>query len=268
MWKMLFYWRKGNNIIMEFFKYEGTGNDFIMIDNRVAGIQFTENEIVELCDRNRGIGADGVILIEMVDDADFYMRYYNSDGSQVGMCGNGGRCISLFAHHLGIGGVVKKFRAKDGLHTAEIMYSDDKEGFVKVRLIDIVDITKIDDNNFSLNSGVPHHVRFVDDVTSIDVECVGREIRYSVDGGTNVNFVQIIGNLLVLRTYERGVEGETLACGTGATAAAVAAHSNGRVQGNEIDVRVLGGELKITFDNNYCNVWLAGAARRVFKGTI
>lgn len=253
---------------LDFYKYEGAGNDFILIDNRMADIRLSVEDIVALCNRNMGIGADGVMLIENSKDTDFYMRYYNSDGSEVGMCGNGGRCISLFAHHLGIGGTIKHFKAKDGNHTAEIVTADDKMGLVKVKLIDIDEVKEIGENKFFLNSGVPHYVEFVDDVKSVDVESVGREIRYSVEDGTNVNFVQMVGDLLVMRTYERGVEGETLACGTGATAAAVAAHFSGKISKNTVDVRVLGGELKITFDNDYKNVWLIGGARKVFKGEI
>lgn len=254
--------------MIEFYKYEGVGNDFVLIDNRTAGLKLSSETIVALCDRNRGIGGDGVILIETVANAAFYMRYYNSDGSEVGMCGNGGRCISLFAHHLSIGGAVKRFKAMDGDHTAEIVRANDQEGLVKVKLIDICGIEKIDDTNYFLNSGVPHHVQFVDDVTSVDVECAGRTIRYSVEGGTNVNFVQVLGDMLVMRTYERGVEGETMACGTGAAAAAVAAHFSGRIRNNKVIVRVLGGELIITFDHDYKNVWLEGDARKVFKGEI
>ncbi|MEG0500587.1 MAG: diaminopimelate epimerase, partial [Rikenellaceae bacterium] len=133
---------------------------------------------------------------------------------------------------------------------------------------DIDGITQLDDTKFFLNSGVPHHVEFTDDVKAIDVEHLGRKIRYSVDGGTNVNFVQVAGDTLIVRTYERGVEGETLACGTGATAAAVAAHYSGRIHSNRINIRVLGGELQIAFDPDYHNVTLTGSARQVFKGEI
>lgn len=254
--------------MIQFYKYEGAGNDFILIDNRTAGIQLSIEEIVALCNRNTGIGADGILLIKSAEDADFYMRYYNSDGSEVGMCGNGGRCISLFAHHLGIGGCVKKFRAKDGLHTAEIVTADDKAGSVKVKLIDIQSIDKLGESKFFLNSGVPHYVEFVDDVRNVDVEEAGRKIRYSIEGGTNANFAQIVGDLLVVRTYERGIEGETLACGTGATATAAAAHFSNRIKSNNINVRTLGGELKITFNDDYTNVWLTGTAKKVFKGEI
>lgn len=253
---------------LQFYKYEGAGNDFVMIDNRDGKLSLTTKEIEALCDRNMGIGGDGLMLIETLQGYDFYMRYYNSDGSEVGMCGNGGRCIALFAHHLGIGGSVKKFKAKDGEHAAEIVSADERNGIVKIQLIDIEQINKITTDKFFLNSGVPHYVEFVDDVKKVDVESLGRRIRYSVEGGTNVNFVQIVGDTLIIRTYERGVEGETLACGTGATAAAVAAHYSRRVSSNNVNVRVLGGELSVSFDETYRNITLTGGARKIFKGEL
>lgn len=253
---------------LQFYKYEGAGNDFVMIDNRDGKLSLTTKEIEALCDRNMGIGGDGLMLIETLQGYDFYMRYYNSDGSEVGMCGNGGRCIALFAHHLGIGGSVKKFKAKDGEHAAEIVSADERNGIVKIQLIDIEQINKITADKFFLNSGVPHYVEFVDDVKKVDVESLGRRIRYSVEGGTNVNFVQIVGDTLIIRTYERGVEGETLACGTGATAAAVAAHYSRRVSSNNVNVRVLGGELSVSFDETYRNITLTGGARKIFKGEL
>lgn len=253
---------------LKFYKYEGAGNDFVLIDNRDGALHLTAEEIETLCHRNMGIGGDGLMLIETLEGYDFYMRYYNSDGSEVGMCGNGGRCISLFAHHLGIGGKVKHFRAMDGDHTAEIISSDAIMGVIKIGLIDIERVEQLAENKFSLNSGVPHYVEFTDDVTSIDVESAGRAIRNSVEGGTNVNFAQVLGDTLVVRTYERGVEGETLACGTGATAAAVAANYSKRITSNTINIRVLGGELQVTFDNNYHNVTLTGSARQVFNGEL
>lgn len=253
---------------LEFYKYEGAGNDFVMIDNRDGKLSLTTKEIEALCNRNMGIGGDGLMLIEPLNGYDFYMRYYNSDGSEVGMCGNGGRCIALFAHHLGIGGTTKHFKAKDGEHTAEILSADERKGVIKIQLIDVEEVRKVTSEIFFLNSGVPHYVEFVDDVKKVDVETLGRRIRHSVEGGTNVNFVQVVGNTLIIRTYERGVEGETLACGTGATAAAIAAHYSHRVEGNRIEVRVLGGELTISFDENYRNVTLTGGARKIFKGEL
>lgn len=251
-----------------FYKYEGAGNDFVLFDNRKGLISLTESQITNICDRNRGVGGDGLMLIENCEGYDFYMRYYNSDGSEVGMCGNGGRCIALFAHHLGIGGKVKHFRAMDGEHSATIISDDKKDGIISIQLIDIENIKSLSNTKYFLNSGVPHYVEFVDDIKNVDVESAGRAIRYSIEGGTNVNFAQVAGNSLIVRTYERGVEGETLACGTGATAASVAAHHSGRVTGNIIDVRVLGGELTVSFDDSYHNVILTGNARQVFKGVI
>lgn len=254
--------------MLKFYKYEGAGNDFILIDNRENTINLSTNEIEQMCSRNMGIGADGVMLLETLEGYDFYMRYYNSDGSEVGMCGNGGRCISLFAHHLGIGGSTKYFKAKDGDHEAKIDSCNKKDGIVSIKLIDIDRINTIDNKRYSLNSGVPHHVEFVDDIKKVNVELLGRKIRNSVEGGTNVNFCQIVNGMLIIRTYERGVEAETLACGTGATACAIAAHYSKKINDNNISVMTLGGILAVSFDDNYRNVTLTGPARQVFKGSL
>lgn len=255
---------------LQFFKYEGAGNDFIMLDNRENPIVLTKQQIMAICDRHFGVGGDGIMLIESQKESDFYMRYYNSDGSEAEMCGNGGRCITLFAHHLGIGEMTKNFKAKDGFHSATIIEATSTTGEVAINLIDIDKITDLGNNKFMLNSGVPHYVEFTDSVEAIDLNSASRSIRHKKN--TNVNFAHYNGdNTVNVRTYERGVEGETLACGTGATATAIALHHSKYTNATTVTVKTLGGDLKISFDynnNKYSNIVLTGAARMVFKGEI
>ena len=267
---------------LQFYKYEGAGNDFVMIDNRKGEISLTTQQISALCHRHFGIGGDGLMLVETLKGSDFYMRYYNSDGSEAEMCGNGARCITLFAHHLGIGDNVKYFHAKDGAHSATIISSTETTGEVAVKLVNIETVKQLSPNKYFLNSGVPHYVEFVDDVENIkniDLEQDGREIRYDScfesTNGTNVNFATYSAKdeYIAIRTYERGVEGETLACGTGATAVAVAYHFGKMTNKEEINIKTLGGILKISFTFNesnsvYSNILLTGNARLVFKGEI
>lgn len=258
---------------IKFYKYEGTGNDFIMIDNRNKELSFSKEDIISICNPHLGIGGDGLILVENFDNFDFYMRYYNADGSEAEMCGNGGRCIALFTHHLGIGGVVKHFMAKDGAHMAEIINYTDSGGEVSIKLIDINCVTKLADNKFFLNSGVPHYVELADDIENIDLESAGRKIRYDVKfkDGTNVNFIKVDSKGVSIRTYERGVEAETLACGTGAAAAVIALHYAELIKSQSSDVFAKGGKLKISFDYDgliYSNITLTAPVRIVFKGEI
>lgn len=255
---------------LQFFKYEGAGNDFVMVDNRENSISLTTQQITAICDRHFGIGGDGLMLVENLKGNDFYMRYYNSDGSEAEMCGNGGRCITLFAHHLGIGEMTKNFKAKDGFHSAMIINATSTTGEISIGLTDVEKISDLDKNKYMLNSGVPHYVEFTDEIESIDLNSASRGIRY--EKNTNVNFAHYQGdNIVSVRTYERGVEGETLACGTGATATAIALHHSGITNATTITVKTLGGDLKISFDYNnkkYSNVVLTGAAKMVFKGEI
>lgn len=257
---------------IEFYKYHGAGNDFVLIDNREGNISLTTEQIASLCDRHLGIGGDGLMLLETIADYDFYMRYYNADGSEVGMCGNGGRCISLFAHHLGVGETEKKFMAKDGEHYARIISDNGSLGLVEVKLIDILDIDIESNEVVTLNSGVPHYVRFTDDIDAIDIMAEGSAVRYSPKyeprGGINANFVTAKDGKLYIRTYERGVEGETLACGTGATASVVAAYVTKRIDTLSHSIITKGGELIIGFDSNFKSITLTGEAERVFKGII
>ena len=252
---------------IEFFKYQGTGNDFVMIDNR--DLQFPkERELIEkLCDRRFGIGGNGLILLENDDHSDFKMVYYNSDGNESTMCGNGGRCIVAFAHFLDIFEDKTTFEAIDGVHEAEI-----KNGIVKLKMSDVNSIKNIDEN-FELNTGSPHFVQFVNDVENFEVYKNGNEIRNSAtyrNEGINVNFVEEISpEEIFVRTYERGVEDETYSCGTGVTASALVFLTDKNQK--EVQVKVLGGNLKVYAEqdgNSFKNIWLEGPAKQVFKGKI
>ncbi|WP_372937153.1 diaminopimelate epimerase [Seonamhaeicola sp.] len=254
----------------EFYKYQGTGNDFVMIDNRQQ--KFDKNNtkrVAFLCDRRFGIGADGLILLENHDEYDFKMVYYNSDGNESTMCGNGGRCLVAFARDLGIIKNKATFEAIDGLHHA---YIDDD--IVKLQMQDVDEVNKYDSHVF-LDTGSPHHVQFEDHIDTFNIKEKGAKIRYGApynDVGTNVNFVKKISDdTFLVRTYERGVEDETLSCGTGVTAVAIAMNATKQTKDNTITLKVQGGELKVTFDvvnEAYKNVWLIGPAKLVFKGTV
>lgn len=255
---------------LQFYKYQGTGNDFIMIDNRRLFFPKTNTNLIhKLCDRRFGIGADGLILLEPSDNEDFTMVYFNADGNEGSMCGNGGRCLVAFAKQLKIIENETTFYAVDGLHYATI-----KKGIISLKMIDVNEIEITDSYSF-LNTGSPHHISFCDTVSDINVKEVGAEIRYGApyfEVGTNVNFAeQITENSFKVRTYERGVEDETLACGTGVTAVAIAAHKTSKTTSNHIKIEVLGGNLEVSFDkegDNYKNVFLTGPAQFVFEGKI
>jgi diaminopimelate epimerase len=256
---------------VEFYKYQGAGNDFVMIDNR-SGFFPKENTqlIAHLCDRRFGIGGDGLILLENDSDTDFRMVYYNSDGNQSSMCGNGGRCLVAFAKDLNVIENETTFIATDGLHHA----SFEDNGLVSLQMIDVPTIDIKKDYSF-LNTGSPHHVQMVEDLEHFNVKENGSAIRYSElygAAGSNINFVKKIDDATFrLRTYERGVEDETLACGTGATAVAIAMNATGQTDSTAINVNVEGGKLVVSFDktpNGFTNVFLKGPAEFVFKGTI
>ncbi|MGV9004849.1 diaminopimelate epimerase [Flavobacterium sp.] len=256
---------------LQFLKYQGTGNDFVMIDNRELFFPKTDVQLIQkLCDRRFGIGADGLILLENDASTDFKMVYYNSDGNESSMCGNGGRCIVAFAQKLEVISTKTTFIATDGLHHASI----EEDGIVSLQMKDIDDV-KIENNYVYLNTGSPHHVIMVEELENYDVKANGAEIRYSTlygKAGSNVNFVkQISKNHYAVRTYERGVEDETLSCGTGVTAVAIAMHAMGKADSKEIDLEVKGGKLKVSFvkDNiGYKKVHLTGSATFVFEGII
>ncbi|MNK68130.1 Diaminopimelate epimerase [compost metagenome] len=256
---------------VEFYKYQGTGNDFVMIDNRTNFFPKEDVKLIErLCDRRFGIGADGLILLENDTETDFRMVYYNSDGNQSSMCGNGGRCLVAFANQLGVIDDKTTFIATDGLHNASV----NADSIVSLQMIDVNEIQKKVSYTF-LNTGSPHHVQIVDDLEHYNVKENGAAIRYGElygEKGSNVNFVKKVDNdTFSLRTYERGVEDETLACGTGATAVAIAMNAIGETDKTSINLNVEGGKLVVSFDkenDGYTNVFLTGPAKFVFKGTI
>ncbi|MGZ3885535.1 MAG: diaminopimelate epimerase [Bacteroidia bacterium] len=255
---------------ISFHKYQGTGNDFILIDNRSKEVQLSTDQIRWLCNRHFGIGADGLMLLELEPGVDFKMVYFNSDGNESSMCGNGGRCICAFAHKLGLIENKAKFIAIDGIHEALIT----DEG-VSLKMSDVKSIDK-GENHFFLNTGSPHYVKFVYDVKNFNVYEEGKKVRNSdafVAEGTNVNFIEKIDDALFVRTYERGVEDETLSCGTGVTASALVAAVSGVASGkNNCRVLTLGGSLNVKFDrvleSNFYNIWLEGPAEQVFEGKI
>ena len=257
-------------MMLECFKYQGTGNDFVLIDNRNQDILLTTEQIKWLCDRRFGIGADGLMLLEFQEGVDFKMVYYNSDGNESSMCGNGGRCITAFAKRLGIIENSAKFMAIDGVHESKI-----EDEFVSLKMNEVKQI-ETGENYYYLNTGSPHYVKFVDDIDNFDVFTEGKKIRYNdrfKEEGTNVNFIQNTEHELVVRTYERGVENETLSCGTGVTAAAlVAALTGNSTTKNNCSIKTLGGNLNVTFEkvleSNFYNIWLEGSAVFVFKTSI
>jgi diaminopimelate epimerase len=256
---------------LEFYKYQGTGNDFVMIDNRSSTFPKENTQLVaHLCDRRFGIGADGLILLDTDATTDFRMVYYNSDGNLSSMCGNGGRCLVAFAKKLNVIQNETTFVATDGLHYATV----GADGIVSLQMIDVAEIKNTQDYSF-LNTGSPHHVQIVEDLQHFNVKENGAAIRYGNlygQAGSNINFVKKIDETTFsLRTYERGVEDETLACGTGATAVAIAMNATGQTNSNEINLNVEGGKLAVSFDKvneKYTNVFLKGPAEFVFKGTI
>lgn len=263
-----------------FNKYEGTGNDFVMIDNRNGIFPKTDTKLIErLCDRRFGIGADGLILLENDDASDFRMTYYNSDGNESSMCGNGGRCIVAFAKKLGVIENAANFIATDGPHTATISEGN----LVSLQMKDVDSVKNGKDYVF-LDTGSPHHVQLVDDLKIFDVRNEGARIRYGElygKPGSNVNFAKAENDgSFSLRTYERGVEDETLSCGTGATAVAIAMHSVGKTKSGTnaagqakqtIQLNVEGGKLEVSFkesNGKYTDVFLKGPATFVFEGTL
>ncbi len=257
---------------IDFFKYHGAGNDFIVLDNRNQKLSLTTTQIALLCHRRFGIGADGLMVLSLEEAYDFRMVYYNSDGIEGSMCGNGGRCIVAFAHYLNIIEKNTTFIAVDGVHKAIINQSSQKPYDISLEMTDVEKI-EIRNKAYFMNTGSPHHISFVKQIEPLDVLNLGRKIRYSEDyasaGGTNVNFVEIKDDFLKIRTYERGVEDETLACGTGATATAIAyAHKTKRYN-DEIILKALGGILRVKLDFTngiFTNIILSGPAQQVFNG--
>jgi diaminopimelate epimerase len=255
---------------LQFFKYQGTGNDFVMIDNRQDIFNKKDTKrIAFLCDRRFGIVADGLILLENHDTLDFKMVYYNSDGNESSMCGNGGRCITAFAKYLGIIENEAKFEAIDCFHRSSI------EGeIVKLQIQDVNNLETYNSHDF-LDSGSPLHFQLESNLNGLDIKTVGAKIRYGHpynEAGSNVNFVSKIANdIFAVRTYERGVEDETLSCGTGVTAVALAMHFIGETEKNLVTLQTPGGDLNVSFEKqneSYTNIWLIGSAIQVYKGEI
>ncbi len=255
---------------IEFYKYQGTGNDFVMIDNRQGNFSKNNTKLIhKLCDRRFGIGADGLILLENDATCDFKMVYFNADGNESTMCGNGGRCLVAFAKFLGLIKTEASFMAIDGMHTAHI-----KDDEVRLQMTH-VDAIRSHEDYTVLDTGSPHYVTKVEDVATINIDKEGAAIRYSdafKGDGINVNFVtKLSSDTFKVRTYERGVEGETLSCGTGVTAVALAMHYIGETEKNLVKLEVEGGRLEVAFTKNgqgYADVWLIGKAKQVFKGQI
>ncbi len=249
---------------LHFTKYQGTGNDFVLVDNREGIFPKEDLDLVRrICDRRFGVGADGLMLIEKSEKEDFTMIYFNSDGSK-SLCGNGSRCSIHFAHSLGMIDQETSFITTDGAHRAFL-----KEGWVHFQLHDIDNVSQLGDD-FFVENGSPHHVMFVEDLDNFDVFANGQKIRYSdryQPEGTNVNFVEMLDDGIKVRTYERGVENETLSCGTGVTAAAIIAALKGK--SSPVRVNTKGGDLEVSFEkegHTFKDVFLAGPATKVFEG--
>jgi diaminopimelate epimerase len=252
-----------------FYKYQGTGNDFVIIDNRDGKIQLSKDHVHAICDRRFGIGADGLMLLNTLKGYDFEMIYYNSDGKPGSMCGNGGRCLTKFAYDQGIRPDRFHFLASDGEHLAEM----GEMGWIHLKMKDVSSITTVHGNSV-LDTGSPHYVKLVNHIAEVKVVEEGREIRYSKafeEKGINVNFVETTDKNIIVRTYERGVEDETYSCGTGVTACAlVFAHNENGF--NRIEVQTKGGHLAVEFEKldetRFENIWLCGPADFVFSGEI
>jgi diaminopimelate epimerase len=261
---------------MQFYKYSGSGNDFIIFDNRAEELRMKPSKIAELCKRREGIGADGILLIGVSKKHDFEMRIFNADGSEAEMCGNGARCSVYFAYH-----VLKmkeersfSFETMNGVYSGSI--EDNNE--VKIQMTELYDVGSINIDDLSgkkalyLNTGVPHAVIQVSSAEDVKVDAIGSVIRQDVrfPNGTNVDFFEVIDNenqIIKLRVYERGVEGETLCCGTGVMATAVACAKFFNWQG-EIKVYAKGGLLKAIVDQDFKSLYFQGEVKQLFKGNV
>jgi diaminopimelate epimerase len=255
---------------LRFHKYQGTGNDFILLDNRDESIVLSTQQIASLCDRRFGIGADGLMLLEPDTSTDFKMVYYNSDGRESTMCGNGGRCISVFAHILGVSGNTGKFMAIDGEHDFEIL---DNGKAAKLKMIDVNEI-EYAEHAIILFTGSPHYVTFRNNIKAIDIVPEARAVRYNdrfAHEGINVNFVEVAEEKVSMRTYERGVEDETLSCGTGTVAVALSVALKYSLPVTGLEIQTPGGQLYVHFKRNgdsFTDIWLEGPVEHVFEGTI
>lgn len=257
-----------------FSKYQGTGNDFILIDNRDKHFPSENSSLVEkLCDRRFGIGCDGLMLLENEEGFDFRMRYFNSDGREGSMCGNGGRCIVAFAYHLNIIKDKAHFIAVDGEHSANISFPNDQL-IVSLQMQNVSEIETGEDFYY-LNTGSPHYTKFIENHENFDTYTQGKAIRYNQrfnEVGTNVNFISGNQNQIQVSTYERGVEDETYSCGTGVVASCISAKNQFKTESNHFYVKTLGGNLEVYFDHKgadkFENIWLKGPATFVFNGNL
>ncbi len=256
---------------IHFQKWQATGNDFIIVDNRNKILKNLSSEWISMiCDRNFGVGADGFMFIQNHQNLDFEMRYFNADGNEAEMCGNGARSIIGFARSLGIIADSTTFQAIDGIHNGWITRQD----HYRIKMVDVDVINSVDRGLF-LNTGVPHLVIVTADPDQIAIVKQGREIRYSKEfapDGTNVNFIDNRSDIIRMRTYERGVENETLSCGTGAVASAIATEYMNNSGKSKYEVQASGGLLKISFNRSdtdqFRDIYLEGEAKMVFKGDI
>jgi diaminopimelate epimerase len=273
---------KFETLKIHFSKYQATGNDFILIDNRSGQYSLSTDQIKHLCHRKFGIGADGLILIEKHPELDFNLVYYNSDGSQ-SLCGNGSRAAVSMAASLGMLKTKARFNAYDGIHEADLLPS----GIVRLKMNDVGKVQTLGEDYF-INTGSPHYIKFIGAIEEYPVFQEGQKIRYDdkyKPGGTNVNFVELLDeNAIFVRTYERGVENETLSCGTGVTAAALAAHYKG--YSSPVKIGTIGGELLVEFKpgqsvnengnsgtpasqpGTFTDIFLIGPAKLVYEGDL
>ncbi len=252
---------------IQFFKYQGTGNDFVIMDNRNGQFNnLTREQVGFLCDRRFGIGADGLMLLNTKEGYHFEMKYYNADGAESSMCGNGGRCLVQFALDRGIVKDSYHFLAIDGPHDAVF-----DAGWVKLKMKDVSNIYN-KEGAYITDTGSPHYVKLVNAVRDYNVVTEGRNIRNHAEfkeNGINVNFAEVEEGQIFVRTYERGVEDETYSCGTGVTASALVCAQNEGF--NRIEIETPGGKLAVEFiktDTEFSNIWLCGPATFVFEGSI
>ena len=254
---------------IRFSKYQGTGNDFVIIDNRDGSIALSNQQIAFFCDRRFGVGADGLIVLGIAAGYDFSMAYYNADGTEGTMCGNGGRCLVQYAHDHGIVKENYLFIAIDGPHEAKI----ESNGWIHLKMSD-VNAVETGENFFVTNTGSPHYVQLVKDIKHFDVFAKGKAIRYNErfkTEGVNVNFIEFHDDHLFVRTYERGVENETYSCGTGVTASAITTHLN-KLGEHSVSIKTIGGDLAVSFNNqgggHFNDIWLQGPGTFVYSASI
>ncbi|HRY97586.1 MAG TPA: diaminopimelate epimerase [Bacteroidales bacterium] len=261
------------SLSLTFEKFHGAGNDFIMLDGR-SDPRLTNEQIAWLCDRHLGVGADGLIILYPSGTDILRMRYFNSDGGEATLCGNGGRCTAAWAHKHQLAGPQMQIQASDGIHSAHILRREGSLWQVSLAMGDAA-LPQSRADGYFIHTGSPHHIIYVDDVQATNVPENGRNTRFSpayAPEGTNVNFVQHSDDLLLVRTYERGVEAETLACGTGTTAVALTqAWLNQEKGPGQKEIRMPGGCLKVTYEAGnlgFSNIWLEGPAAFVYRGEI